>query len=184
MLCSFAALPRLPATQPAGPPSARNVNTDHHLRPAASARGQYSPPLREALSTNPLGKKSERGDDVPSTFATRFVLEGDFNGPDEASMTRPSLPAAVATSAAAAATASVGGSDPPRQSDPHHRQRGMQAVCSPGDDFSLVSTVHAEASGCYSQGANDTNAYFTADQDRIVLPASISASSSTSETVS
>lgn len=154
MHCSFAALPRLPGTQAAGPPSTRNDNTGHHLRPAASAGGQQSP-LRVALSTNPLDK-SERGDGVPSAFATRFVFEGGFSGLDEPSVTRPS----------------------------HHRQRSMQTVCPPGDDFSLISTVHAEASGCYFQGANDTNAYFTADEDRIVLPASISASSSTSETVS
>ena len=102
----------------------------------------------------------------------------DYNWLDELSSARASLP-----EEAAAAAASVGGSYPPRQAQ-LQVQRGMQTACSPGDDFSLISTVHAGAGGCYFEGVNDTNAYFTADQGRIVFPASISASSSTTKTVS
>ena len=156
--------------RPAG--STRSGDVDHHLRRSTSVGDGDHPHPGRALSTDPVEDRGSENEGF--SFSTRFVLEGDFKWMEEELSSTPASASAIAAATAAA----VGDLD-------FQSHRGMQtAGCSAGDDFSLTSTVHVEASGCYFEADNNTDAYFTADYDRIIIPASISASSSTIETVS
>lgn len=138
----------------------------------ASAARAVSPATAEEAST-PAGiddLSAARRAPVPATTAETSASTPD--GLHDLSGARATLSATREEDTSASATA------------PSSLVERRLKECSEGDDFRLSSTVYASANGCYSETGSDTDAYVNAERDRIVFPASLSASSSGTEVVS